>query len=286
MYNKLFTKILDSSIWLAPDPYRLVWITLIAAMDEDSNAMFACAENLAARARVPLDQTEAAIEAFMNPDPKGPDQEYEGRRIERIPGGWHILNGQKYRSMVTRSIAREQTRERVQRYRERKRTVTESNVTVTPSEAVSVSVTETEAPKSTSARKRASESEEPDGFAEFRKTFPIRAGSQPWQRAIKCWRARVSEGASVSEILAGARRYAAYIAATGKERTDMVLQAATFLGPDKHYQNLYPAPKAAETAYEEIQRLNGGHSNGSGRVFEGAEPGRAVVESPFRPFRG
>ena len=34
MYNKLFTKILDSSIWLAPDPVRLVWITLLAAMDE------------------------------------------------------------------------------------------------------------------------------------------------------------------------------------------------------------------------------------------------------------
>ena len=64
MYNKLFTKILDSSIWLAPDPHRLVWITLIAAMDQDSLAPFACAENLAARARVSLKETEEALAAL------------------------------------------------------------------------------------------------------------------------------------------------------------------------------------------------------------------------------
>lgn len=142
MYNKLFTKILDSSIWLAPDPHRLVWITLIAAMDEDSNALFACAENLASRARVSLAKTKEAIAAFESPDPLGPEQEFDGRRIERIPGGWHILNGQKYRAMITRVVAREQTRERVRAFRERKRAVTSGNVTVTPSESVSDSVSE------------------------------------------------------------------------------------------------------------------------------------------------
>ena len=58
MYNKLFTKILDSSIWLAPDSVRLVWITMIAAMDEEGNCMFACAANLAARARVTVERNE------------------------------------------------------------------------------------------------------------------------------------------------------------------------------------------------------------------------------------
>ena len=67
MYNKLFTKILDSSIWLAPDPHRLVWITLISAMDENGYAAFACAENLANRARVAVDDTKAAIAAFERP---------------------------------------------------------------------------------------------------------------------------------------------------------------------------------------------------------------------------
>jgi hypothetical protein len=145
MYNKLFTKILDSSIWLAPDPHRLVWITLVAAMDEDSNAMFACAENLALRARVSLEDTKEAVQAFESPDPYGQEQEYSGRRIERIPGGWHILNGPKYRSMITRGLMREQNRERVRRFRERKAgshvtPQSDSNVTVMQSEALAVSI--------------------------------------------------------------------------------------------------------------------------------------------------
>ncbi len=138
MYNKLFAKILDSSIWLAPDPYRLVWITLLAAMDEDGNAMFACVDNLALRARVPLHEAESAVKAFEAPDHKSGDPDNEGRRIERIPGGWHILNAHKYRAIVTRAVARENTRNRVAAFRARQKgnaDVTPANVSVTPSEA-------------------------------------------------------------------------------------------------------------------------------------------------------
>lgn len=134
MYNKLFTKILDSSIWLAPDPHRLVWITLIAAMDENGIANFACAENLAGRARVSLQDTESAIRAFESPDPKGPEQEYEGRRIERIEGGWFILNAAKYRSMVTRAVVNEQARVRMQRHRAKLRSTAQPLRNVTPSD--------------------------------------------------------------------------------------------------------------------------------------------------------
>jgi hypothetical protein len=137
MYNKLFTKILDSSIWLAPDPYRLVWITFLAAMDEDGNAMFACADNVAARARVTVEDAESAIKAFEAPDRKSGDPENEGRRIERFPGGWHVLNAHKYRAQVTKAIIREQTRVRVAEYRARNAQVTPTNAKLTPSEAVS-----------------------------------------------------------------------------------------------------------------------------------------------------
>lgn len=143
MYNKLFTKILDSSIWLAPDPQRIVWITLIAAMDRYGVCQFACAENLAARARVDVTATKEAILAFESPDPLDPTQEFEGRRIERIPGGWLVLNAEKYRDMVTAAVAAEKTKERVRRHREAKKAVTVGNGlqrSVTPSDAVSGSV--------------------------------------------------------------------------------------------------------------------------------------------------
>ena len=136
MYNKLFTKILDSSIWLSPDPVRLVWITLLAAMDEDGNCMFACPANVAARARVTVEQAAQALSEFESPDANSGDPENDGRRVERIPGGWHLLNAHKYRAMVTKTIIREQTRLRTAKYRARDASVTHRIENVTPSRAV------------------------------------------------------------------------------------------------------------------------------------------------------
>lgn len=132
MYNKLFTKILDSSIWLEPDPHRLVWITLMAAMDEDGNAHFASIKNLAFRARVSEEDCASAIKSFESPDPDSGDPDNEGRRVERFPGGWHVLNAHKYRDMVTKAIIREKTRQRVAKYR-KKKGQKECNAPVTPS---------------------------------------------------------------------------------------------------------------------------------------------------------
>lgn len=136
MYNKLFTKILDSTIWLEPDSTRLVWITFLAVMDEDGFVALSSVGNVAARARVPLEDAERAIRALEGPDSVDSNQEYEGRRIERVPYGWMVLNSKKYRDLIKRETAKEQTRARVAKYRARNAHVTHSNEKVTPSEAV------------------------------------------------------------------------------------------------------------------------------------------------------
>ncbi len=155
MYNRLFTKILDSSIWLEPHATRIVWVTLLAAMDEDGIAHFSALENLSNRARVTLAEAEKAVECFLAPDKNSGDPDNDGRRLERIPGGFIILNASKYRSLFKREIQREQTRLRVERHREaQKRYITNSNdndVTlcndlkrsVTQSVAVSVALADT-----------------------------------------------------------------------------------------------------------------------------------------------
>lgn len=159
MYNKLFTKILDSSIWLAPDPQRIVWITLIAAMNRHGVAEFACPENLAARARVSVEDTKKAIEAFESPDPYGPNQEHEGRRIERIDGGWLILNADKYRAIVTAAVATEKTRERVRKHREAKKAAACNGMkrSVTPSEHIISNHLKSERPLETVSEKTQSQ---------------------------------------------------------------------------------------------------------------------------------
>lgn len=121
MYNKLFTKILDSSIWLAPSDTRLVWITFIAAMDEDGIVRLATVRNVANRALVSVESAQKAIDELEGPDPETPECPFQGRRIERVPGGWLVLKASEYREMVTRHAIREKTRERVARHRQREK---------------------------------------------------------------------------------------------------------------------------------------------------------------------
>lgn len=120
MYTKLFTKILDSSIWLEDLPTRICWITLLAVRDEDGFAQFSAPGNLASRARITLQEAEAAIKILESPDVNSNDQENEGRRIERVPGGWMILNAKKYDKIFKRENAKELNRNRVAEFRLKK----------------------------------------------------------------------------------------------------------------------------------------------------------------------
>lgn len=119
MYNKIFAKILDSSIWLEATATRIVWLMFLAVMDEDGFAQFAAVANVAHRARVSLDEATAAVMCLQGPDLNSSDPANEGRRIERVPGGWMVLNAEKYRDIVTRENIKAQTRERVRKHRAR-----------------------------------------------------------------------------------------------------------------------------------------------------------------------
>ena len=121
MYNKIFTKILDSSIWLESHATVRVWITFIAAMDEDGFASFASVANVAHRARVSRDEAIDALKALEGPDDDSSDPSYGGRRLERVAGGWVVLNAEKYREIVRREEMRRKTRDRVAKHRAKKR---------------------------------------------------------------------------------------------------------------------------------------------------------------------
>jgi hypothetical protein len=71
----------------------------------------------ARRANVSLEQCRAALACFEAPDPDSKDPDHEGRRIERVAGGFVLLNYEKYRER--RSSTQIKTAERVQRWRQR-----------------------------------------------------------------------------------------------------------------------------------------------------------------------
>jgi len=90
-------------------------------MDETGFCQFASVGNLSHRARVTLEEAQEALTCLEGADPDSSDPEHQGRRLERVPGGWIVLNAEKHRSLVTRAVKQEQTRERVRRWRQRQK---------------------------------------------------------------------------------------------------------------------------------------------------------------------
>lgn len=98
---------------------------------------------------------------------------------------------------------------------------------------------------------------EPDEFIELRKIYPKRSGDQRWKKALQHCRARLKEGHAWDEILAGARRYAAWCEATGKVGTETVKQAATFVGTEKGFLEPWTPPKRQLSPIERLLKGEG-----------------------------
>ena len=75
--------------------------------------------------------------------------------------------------------------------------------------------------------------------------YPKRAGGNPKKSAFKAWRARLGDGVDPQAMIDGVKRYAAFVVATNKLGTEYVKQAATFFGPDMHFNESWQAPIAS-----------------------------------------
>nr|WP_277421797.1 hypothetical protein [Enterobacter kobei] len=72
-------------------------------------------------------------------------------------------------------------------------------------------------------------------FEEAWQAYPKRSGGNNKLSAFKAWNARIKQGVKPETMLEGVKRYAAFMASEGKIGTSFVKQAATFFGPDKHF---------------------------------------------------
>lgn len=136
----------------------------------------------------------------------------------------------KIRNWNKRQFKSDSSTERVREHRERKRN---DNETLQKRPQTQITDSDTDSEKNPTSA--APTTNEPEWFADFKLAYPPRAGDQGWRRAHKAARARQSEGHTPEEIIAGARRYAAFVEATGKRGTEYVKQACSFLGPDKPF---------------------------------------------------
>jgi hypothetical protein len=129
-FTKVFSRILDSTIWREDDKTRILWITMLALADRDGN-VFMTIPGLADRARITLAECEKGLHRFQQPDEYSWSKEAQGRRITTIDGGWFLINHAKYRALMSTEDRREKVRKNVAAWRERQKlqsvTVTKSN---------------------------------------------------------------------------------------------------------------------------------------------------------------
>jgi hypothetical protein len=105
-FTKLFNTIVTSTIWQEADATRIVWITMLAIADANG-VVSASIPGLASVANVSVDAAREAIKTLLAPDEDSRTKDFDGRRIEEIDGGWHILNYVKYRRMLNEEERKE-----------------------------------------------------------------------------------------------------------------------------------------------------------------------------------
>ncbi len=204
MYNKLFSKIVDSSIWMEPDHVRLVWLMFIALMDEDGFVNLATAKNVAHRAVMELEKAIEALQVLESPDPESSNPANDGRRLTRVPGGWIVNNAKEYREIVKREHQKELNRERVRRHRHGDET--ECNAQVTPcnagvarrNEKVMPSEAEAEADKRKNGEGEPPKRKRKAAISEI--VIPQKANTEAVHAAVDRWR-RHLDSIAVSHAL-------------------------------------------------------------------------------------
>jgi hypothetical protein len=109
-FTKLFSTITESTVWSESNATRIVWITMLASADSMGRVL-AAVPGLAHKARVSIEECEAALTRFRAPDPYSRTRDFDGRRIEDIDGGWRLLNYAKYRGLRDEEARRDYQRE-------------------------------------------------------------------------------------------------------------------------------------------------------------------------------
>jgi len=135
-YSKLDCGIVDSSLWEMPHSYLRVWIAMLAKCDASGYVRVA-APAMARLCHLDRSEFDQIVEAFCSPDKESRTPDHEGRRLEKVDGGWMILNYLKYREGLKQP---DSSTERTRKYREKLKVCDGSTVTDrhTPSRDVPV----------------------------------------------------------------------------------------------------------------------------------------------------
>lgn len=99
-FAPLFSEITDSSVWEEPYHVRLLWLTMLAKKQSD-HVVYGDTYRLRRWSNLrTMEEVDDALRILTSPDERRKGQEFDGRRIEKVDGGWKVLNGQKYEDLM------------------------------------------------------------------------------------------------------------------------------------------------------------------------------------------
>ena len=119
-YSKLHSSIATSSIMAMPVPARWLWAFMLSQADA-FGVVEGTVPGLANAAGITLEECQAAIAAFLGPDPFSRTKDLDGRRLVEVDGGWQIVSYQKWRSKLSAQERRAYKAAHERQRRERQR---------------------------------------------------------------------------------------------------------------------------------------------------------------------
>ena len=226
-YTKLFSSIVTSTIWTEDATTCKVWVTMLAIADKHGE-VHASIPGLAQIAGLPVTAVIQSVEKFLSPDRYSRTPDDEGRRIEKIDGGWMLLNHAKYRAMASKDEEKSASAKRQAAFKDRQRRnakvtesngevtesngeVTESNDRVTPNRDIAEAEAEAEAETKNKRMAKPSVSQiseygktldppftKSESFVSFYESNGWRVGKNPmkdWKAAVRTWQQKDKETA-------------------------------------------------------------------------------------------
>ncbi len=111
-FVKLDCGIIHSSLWAEDSDTKICWITLLLLADA-TGFVRAAASAIAREAGISAEVARRALDLFQGPDDESRTPDNQGKRIERVDGGYRVLNYEKYRERdYTAAVRQKRFREK------------------------------------------------------------------------------------------------------------------------------------------------------------------------------
>ena len=111
-FVKLDCGIIHSSLWAEDSDTKICWITLLLLADA-TGFVRAAASAIAREAGISAEVARRSLDLFQGPDDESRTPDNQGKRIERVDGGYRVLNYEKYRERdYTAAIRQKRFREK------------------------------------------------------------------------------------------------------------------------------------------------------------------------------